>query len=123
MFSQNIVKKVPSFGRPSFTLNMDFIRLYTCAMRYSESTKCIFKVAKRLFGGATLRKNETQIIAGKVNPGFNTPVECEALLPIPSETILDQFQPLHFEIPRRLKPGVYSSFIDVAVKFIIGIEV
>ena len=107
MFCQNIVKNVPSFGSPSFNLILDFIRFNnlenTCAMRYSESTKCIFKVAKRLFGGATLRKNETQIIAGKVNPGFNTPVECEALLPIPSETILDQFQPLHFEIPRRLK--------------------
>ena len=79
MFSQNIVKKVPSFGRPSFTLNMDFIRLYTCAMRYSESTKCIFKVAKGVFGGRTLRfssgwKNETQIITGKAKPDFYSPV-------------------------------------------------
>ena len=127
MFCQNIVKNVPSFGSPSFNLILDFIRFYnlenTCAMRYSESTKCIFKVAKGLFGGATLRflsgwKNETQIFTGKAKPGFYSPVECQALLPIPSETILDQFQPLHFEIPRRLQPGVYSSFIDVAVKSI-----
>ena len=119
MFCQNIVKNVPSFRSPSFNLILDFIRFYnlenTCAMRYSESTKCIFKVAKGIFGGATLRflsrwKNETQILTGKAKPGFCSPVDCQALLPIPSETILDQFQPLHFEIQRRLKPGVYSIF-------------
>ena len=90
-------------------------------MRYSESTKCIFKVDKGIFEGGTLRflsgwKNETQILTGKAKPDFYSPVECQALLPNPPETILDQFQPLYFEIPRRLKPGVYFSLIDVAVK-------
>jgi hypothetical protein len=89
-------------------------------MRYSESTKCIFKVAKGLFGGATLRflsgwKNEMQIAKKMTKRGYFSPSECQALLPVPSEIVLDKFQPLQFDIPKRLKPGVYSDFIEIAV--------
>lgn len=125
MFAQNIVKNVPCIGSPSFNLLFDFIRFYnlenTCAMRYSESTKCIFKVAKGLFGGATLRflsgwKHEMQVLSCTAKRGYFSPAECQALLPVPSERVLDQFQPLQFDIPKRLKPGVYPDFIDIAVK-------
>lgn len=89
MFAQNIVKNVPCIGSPSFNLLFDFIRFYnsenTCAMRYSEFTKCIFKVAKGLFGGATLRflsgwKHEMQVLSCTAKRGYFSPAECQALL-------------------------------------------
>lgn len=90
-------------------------------MRYSESTKCIFKIIKGLFGGAILRflngwKHEMQVLSCTTKRGYFNPAECQALLPVPSEEVIDQFQPLQFEIPKRLKPGVYSDFIDIAIK-------
>lgn len=105
MFAQNIVKNVPCIGSPSFNLLFDFIRFYdlenTCTMRYSESNTCNFKVAKGLFGGVTLRflsgwKHEMQVLTCSCTTkrGYLRPAGCQALLPVPSENVLDQFQPL-----------------------------
>lgn len=125
LFSCNLAKKVPNIDGPAFNLIADQIKFYslenTSSMRYSESTKCIFKVAKGLFGGATLRflsgwKKEMQVTKNVTKRGYFSPSECQALLPVPYETVLDKFQPLQFDFPKRLKPVVYSNFIDIAVK-------
>lgn len=92
----------------------------TSSMRYSFSTKCIFKVAKGLFGGAALRffsgfKNENQVRKGMCGPGYFDPVEASVILAIPSESVLDKFHPLKFELPKRIKPGVMFDFIDICV--------
>lgn len=89
-------------------------------MRYSFSTKCIFKVAKGLFGGAALRflsgfKNENQVRKGMCGPGYFDPVEASVILAIPSESVLYKFHPLKFELPKRIKPGVMFDFIDICM--------
>ena len=93
----------------------------TSCMRYSQSTKCIFKVIKDLFGGAVLRflsgfKNENQVRCGKVIKGYFCPQDANIILAVPSESVLDKFHPLGIEIPRRIKPGVISDFIEISVE-------
>lgn len=60
----------------------------TSSMRYSFSTKCIFKVAKGLFGGAALRflsgfNNENQVRKGMCGPGYFDHVEASVILLFP----------------------------------------
>ena len=89
-------------------------------MKYSVNKVC-FQSNRNLFGGAVLRflsgfKNENQVKCGKVIKGYFCPQDANTIHAVSSESVLNKFHPLGIEIPRRIKPGVISDFIEISVE-------
>lgn len=49
-------------------------------------------------------------------PVYFSPAECQAVLFVPSDKVLDQFQQFFLKSPQKTQTGINCDFIDIAIK-------
>ena len=89
-------------------------------MEYHRSTKLLWKGLKDLFGGSAIRylagyRSTGQQLSESSQKGVYNPSDSNIVFVLPSETVLNKFNPYKESMPKRMKPGIFPDAINQAV--------